>query len=240
MSTPKFDFQQGETLLIAKPFEWTSFDVVNKVRYAVKRQSGLPRKTKVGHAGTLDPLATGLLILCTGKATKKLQDFTLLGKEYTGTITLGATTPSFDLETEVDQTFSLEDLTEEKIKAAVEKLTGKIQQIPPAYSAKRIDGEKAYFKIRKGEVVKLPPREVEVYEFEITSLELPEIHFRISCSKGTYIRSLARDLGELLNNGGHLTALCRTRVGDYKLEDAWNLEDLIDTIQALPRQQIDI
>ena len=216
------DFENGAVLLLNKPYKWTSFDVVNYVRKIAK--------VKVGHAGTLDPLATGLLILCTGKMTKKIDEFQGQEKEYTGIITLGATTPSFDLETEIDASFSVLEISEEKVKAAAQRLTGILQQIPPAHSAKRIDGERAYHKARRGENVAVKPREVTVSEFEITSVEFKEstveAHFRIVCSKGTYIRSLARDLGLELKSGGHLTQLVRTRIGNFALNEALTVEDL--------------
>ena len=216
------DFETGAVLLMNKPHKWTSFDVVNYVRKIAK--------AKVGHAGTLDPLATGLLILCTGKMTKKIDEYQAQEKEYTGTITLGATTPSYDLETSVDKTFSISHLTEEKIKDAAHSLTGILQQMPPLYSAKRIDGERAYHKARRGENVAVTAREVTVSVFEITTIDFAETtvnaHFRIVCSKGTYIRSLARDLGEILETGGHLTELCRTRIGEFLLQNAHTIEDL--------------
>ncbi len=216
------DFEKGTVLLMNKPFKWTSFDVVNYVRKIAK--------VKVGHAGTLDPLATGLLILCTGKMTKQIDSFQAQEKEYTGVITLGATTPSFDLETEIDARFPIQGINLEKIKAAATLLTGNLLQIPPAHSAKQINGERAYLKARRGEVVEIKAREVCVSEFEITQLEINEstidAHFRIVCSKGTYIRSLARDLGEALNCGGHLTQLVRTRIGNFLLQEAKTVEEL--------------
>jgi tRNA pseudouridine55 synthase len=219
----KFNFIEGEVLLLNKPYKWTSFDVVNKVRNAIKIK-------KVGHAGTLDPLATGLLIVCTGKFTKKINEYQDREKEYTGTITLGATTPSFDLETEVDQTFDLKNITEEKIKHAAKSLEGKYGQMPPFHSAKMVNGERAYLKARRGETFEMKTREVEVKAFEITGIEMPFVHFRIECSKGTYIRSLARDLGESLSNGAHLSSLCRTRIGEFSLSEAFELKDFIDLV----------
>ena len=209
-------------MLINKPYKWTSFDVVNYVRRIAK--------VKVGHAGTLDPLATGLLILCTGKMTKKIDQYQAQEKEYTGTIKLGATTPSFDLETEIDFVFPIENISESKINEAAKTLTGTLHQIPPAHSAKRVDGERAYHKARRGEAVEVQAREVTVSEFEITTIEFVEktidVHFRIVCSKGTYIRSIARDLGLALNNGGHLTQLVRTRIGNLMLTDAKTIEEM--------------
>lgn len=216
------DFENGAVLLIDKPYKWTSFDVVNYVKKIAK--------VKVGHAGTLDPLATGLLILCTGKMTKKIDEYQAQEKEYTGTITLGATTPSFDLETEIDAAYSIEHVNEESIKAAAQQFIGILQQVAPAHSAKRIDGERAYFKARRGEAVEVKPREVTVTAYEITSVEFKEstvdAHFRVVCSKGTYIRSLARDLGLALNCGGYLTKLIRTRIGNFKLQEAKTVTDL--------------
>ncbi len=224
-----FDFQQGEILLINKPMEWTSFQVVNKIRYEIRRKLGI-KKIKVGHAGTLDPLATGLLILCTGKKTKTIDQIQKQTKEYTGRIQLGSTTPSFDLETEIDQQFSVDHLNEEVIKNAVSRLTGKIDQIPPSFSAKKVGGQRAYNAARKGELLVLPPNSVEVYEFEINCHVLPAVDFRITCSKGTYIRALARDLGKETNSGGHLTALHRTKIGNYAIEDALTVEEMIEQI----------
>lgn len=219
-----FNFQEGEMFLMDKPFRWTSFDVVKKVKYLIRKNLGI-KNIKVGHAGTLDPLATGLLIVCTGKFTKKIQDIQDLEKEYTGIIKLGSTTPSFDLETPVDKTFSFESVTEEQIRDASKKLTGTLQQIPPVFSAKKIDGKRAYEHARKRIDIEMKSSEITVKEFEITRIVLPEVHFRIVCSKGTYLRSIARDLGELLDNGGHLTQLCRTRIGGYKLEMATGMAD---------------
>ena len=218
----KIDNENGTVLLVNKPLKWTSFDVVNFVRGIIK--------VKVGHAGTLDPLASVLLILCTGKMTKQIDNYQAQEKEYTGIITLGATTPSFDLETEIDAHFSIDNLNETIIKAAAAELTGVLQQMPPAHSAKRIGGERAYLKARRGEQVEVKPREVSIRKFEITGLEFLEksvhVSFLVVCSKGTYIRSLARDLGEKLNNGGHLTQLIRTRIGDFQLKDAVSIEEL--------------
>ena len=220
-----FDFSEGEILLINKPYKWTSFDVVNNLRYFLKSKLGI-RKIKIGHAGTLDPLATGLLILCTGKLTKKIEEFKAFDKEYTGVFTLGATTPSFDLETEVDHLFPVNRITEKMILDTVAKFTGNQMQVPPRFSAVKIRGKRAYEYARQDEEVKLAPKAIEISAFEITRIELPEIHFRIACSKGTYIRALARDFGALLKNGAYLSALCRTRIGPYHLRDAWELENL--------------
>lgn len=209
----------GQFLLINKPLKWTSFDVVNKLRYRLKIK-------KIGHAGTLDPLATGLLIICTGKMTKRIEEFMGLEKEYTGTFMIGQTTPSYDLETEVSDPVDISGVSEESIRNAVNLLTGTILQLPPTHSAIKIGGKRAYKFARKGQDVELKPREVEVSEFEITRIELPAIDFRIVCSKGTYIRSLARDLGESLGVGAYLSQLCRTRIGSFRLEDAVSVDDV--------------
>lgn len=215
----------GRVLLINKPIQWTSFDVVNKLRYKLKIK-------KIGHAGTLDPLATGLLIICVGKMTKQIESFMGLEKEYTGTFVLGQTTPSYDLETPVSEQKDISGITPEAIATAIKSLTGKISQLPPAHSAIKIGGKRAYKFARKGKEVELQPREVEVKEFEITAMQLPEIQFRVVCSKGTYIRSLARDLGEKLGVGAYLSQLCRTRIGTYKLEKALSIEDVMPTEHA--------
>jgi tRNA pseudouridine55 synthase len=222
----EFDFAAGELLLVNKPYKWTSFDVVGKLRNSFK-----PLKLKVGHAGTLDPLATGLLIICTGKMTKQIDTFQAEEKEYTGTMVLGATTPSYDMETEADQTFATSNLTDEAIRNACEQFTGDIQQYPPAHSAIKIDGERLYEKARRGEEVELRLRAVTISEFEITRIELPEVDFRVVCSKGTYIRSLVNDFGKALNNGAYLSKLTRTRSGNFKLENAWEVMDLVGVIK---------
>ncbi len=222
------DFAEGQLLLINKPYKWTSFDVVGKLRNAFK-----PLKLKVGHAGTLDPLATGLLIICTGKMTKQIDTFQAQEKEYTGTMILGATTPSYDMETEPEQQFDISHITEEQIKDACKQFIGDIQQYPPAHSAIKIDGERLYEKARRGEEVELRLRNVTITEFEITGITLPEINFRVVCSKGTYIRSLVNDFGKALNNGAYLSKLRRTRSGEYKIEDAHEIEELVNTIREL-------
>ena len=222
-----FDFATGELLLVNKPYKWTSFDVVGKLRNSFK-----PLKLKVGHAGTLDPLATGLLIICTGKMTKQIDTFQAEEKEYTGTMVLGATTPSYDMETEPDQTFDISPLTEDQILNACEQFTGDIQQYPPAHSAIKIDGERLYEKARRGEEVELRLRSVTINEFEITRIELPEVDFKVVCSKGTYIRSLVNDFGKALHNGAYLSKLTRIRSGNFKLEDAWEVMDLVTVIRA--------
>lgn len=225
-NSAKFNFAEGEMLLIDKPLTWTSFDVVGKVRNSIK-----PLKLKVGHAGTLDPLATGLLIVCTGKLTKKIDSYQAEDKEYTGSITLGATTPSYDLETEIDQTFSIDHITEEMIFEAAKSFEGEIQQFPPAHSAIKINGERVYEKARRGEEVEIKSRQVRINSFLIEKIELPNVYFRISCSKGTYIRSLAYDFGKFLQSGSHLSSLRRTKSGHYRVENAWNLEQLIAEIK---------
>jgi tRNA pseudouridine55 synthase len=227
------DFADGQLLLINKPFEWTSFDVVGKLRNAFK-----PLKLKVGHAGTLDPLATGLLIICTGKMTKQIDTFQAEEKEYTGTMVLGATTPTYDLESEPEAKFDTSHLTDEEIKAACAQFTGDIQQYPPAHSAIKIDGERLYEKARRGEEVELRLRNVTISEFEITRIELPEVDFRVVCSKGTYIRSLINDFGAALNNGAYMSALRRTRSGNYRIEDAHEILELVDTIRDLKASEL--
>lgn len=222
-----FDFQNGELLLVDKPLTWTSFDVVGKIRNSTRI-----KKIKVGHAGTLDPLATGLLIVCTGKLTKKVDEFLAEEKEYTGNITLGATTPSYDLETEVNHTFPTNHITNEMLFEVAKTFEGEIEQVSPVYSALRIDGERAYHKARRGEEVKMKSRKVTIEAFEITNIEMPIVSFRIVCSKGTYIRSIAHDFGKKLNSGGYLSSLRRTRSGAFKIEDAWNLEELVAKIKT--------
>lgn len=213
------DFLAGKLLLIDKPFGWTSFDAVKKVHYTIRKAFGL-KKIKVGHAGTLDPLATGLLIICTGKFTKKIAELTLEDKTYTGTFTIGATTPSYDLESEVENHMPTAHITPEMVKDAAKKMSGVQMQMPPQFSAKQVDGKRAYESARKGIEVKLEPKEVNISRFEVDATSLPEVHFEITCSKGTYIRSMARDLGEILGCGAHLTKLVRTKVGAFELDDA--------------------
>lgn len=222
------DFSEGELLLIDKPKDWTSFDVVAKVRNAI-------RIKKVGHAGTLDPMATGLLILCTGKWTKRIDTYMAEEKEYEGTIFFGATTPSYDAESDADAHFPIDGLDENELLEATKQFIGVIQQYPPAFSAVKINGQRAYTLARKGQEVKLEARTVEVKEFELTRIAFPEVDFRVVCSKGTYIRSLAHDLGKAMNNGAHLTRLVRTRIGAFQLKDAWQLDSLIETIRAQKR-----
>lgn len=220
-----YNFYNGETLLIDKPYTWSSFQAVNKIKYAIKNHSsliheGVKTKPKVGHAGTLDPLATGLLIVCTGKKTKSINELMGLEKEYTGTFFLGATTPCFDLEKPVDQTFPTEHITEDLIKQTAKNFIGVQQQVPPLFSAVMVNGKRAYELARQGADTELKPREIEIKEFEITNMNLPSVDFRIVCTKGTYIRSIARDFGLTLNSGAHLTKLCRTRIGHFLLKDA--------------------
>nr|WP_228085025.1 tRNA pseudouridine(55) synthase TruB [Mucilaginibacter sp. JRF] len=219
-------------LLINKPYKWTSFDVVGKLRNAFK-----PLKLKVGHAGTLDPLATGLLIICTGKMTKQIDTFQAEEKEYTGTMVLGATTPSYDMETEVDQTFDISDISIEGMRAALGQFIGTIQQYPPAHSAIKIDGERLYEKARRGEEVERRAREVTIAEFELTRIELPEVDFRVTCSKGTYIRSLVHDFGAALGNGAYLSRLRRTRSGNFKIEDAREVMEMVNIIRDLKNSE---
>jgi tRNA pseudouridine55 synthase len=236
---PQSKFQTGQIILIDKPLTWTSFDVVNKVRWLIKNHIGV-KKIKVGHAGTLDPLATGLLILCTGKFTKKIEEIQAEEKEYTGIITLGATTPCFDLEKEIDQEFPVDHITEEKIKEVAASFLGTQEQVAPIHSAKKIDGKRAYEIAREGGEVKIKSNIITIKEFDVELTDLPEIEnmnnakinqacpykngihvkFRIVCGKGTYIRSIARDFGERLQSGGHLSQLVRTRIGEFKIENA--------------------
>jgi tRNA pseudouridine55 synthase len=211
------NFEEGKVLLIDKPLRWTSFDVIRKIR-------NLIRIKKVGHAGTLDPLATGLLIVCTGKFTKKINEYMAKEKEYTGSFTLGATTPTYDLESEPENFKPTTGISEEQIKKATAPFTGEIMQVPPAHSAIQIGGKRMYELARQGKEVKIDPRKVTVSEFEITKIELPLVYFKVVCSTGTYIRSLANDFGETLGCGAHLSSLCRTRIGEFKLEDAMSME----------------
>ncbi|GIV32962.1 MAG: tRNA pseudouridine synthase B [Chitinophagales bacterium] len=222
------EFVKGRIILVNKPLEWTSFDVVNKLRNVLQKK--LNRKLKVGHGGTLDPLATGLLIVCTGKATRLLSDITHYDKEYTGTLILGATTPSYDRETPIDQTYPTEDLTEELLHQAARQFTGLILQVPPAFSAVKVNGVRAYKKARRGHTVEMEPREVRIDSFELTEIRLPEVKFRVCCAKGVYIRSLVHDFGKALGCGAYLHQLCRTRIGPYRLEDAADLNSIIRSL----------
>ena len=221
---------EGQVILIDKPLTWSSFQAVNKLKYHLLRKYNLPKKYKIGHAGTLDPLATGLLIICTGKFTKRITEIQIQTKEYTGTITVGATTPSYDLETEVDQIFPTEHITSELIRETTKQFLGEIDQKPPIYSAIKKDGVRLYEHARAGETVEIPFRKTTIYEFEITRIELPEIDFRVTCSKGTYIRSLAFDFGTALQSGGHLTKLRRTKIGDYSVENGISPEEFEDKL----------
>lgn len=215
----KEDFLNGEILLIDKPLEWSSFQAVNALKWAIRKKFNL-KKIKIGHAGTLDPLATGLLVICTGKFTKKIPELQGQVKEYIGTFTVGATTPSYDLETEVDQTFSTEHITEAAIKEATNQFLGEIDQVPPVFSALKKDGKRLYELAREGKEVDIKSRKVEILEFEITRVTLPEVDFRVVCSKGTYIRSLAHDFGKALGSGAYLSALRRTKIGDFNVDNA--------------------
>lgn len=215
----KEEFLEGQTLLIDKPLTWSSFQAVNALKWGIRRKFDL-KKIKIGHAGTLDPLATGLLIICTGKFTKRIPILQGQAKEYTGTVTVGSTTPSYDLETEVNKTFAIDHITDEQIYATTSKFLGKINQVPPVFSALKKDGKRLYEYAREGQAVEVKSREVEISEFEITKIDLPKIEFRVVCSKGTYIRSLAYDFGKALQSGGHLSALRRTKIGDFNVDSA--------------------
>jgi tRNA pseudouridine55 synthase len=225
----EYDFKGGEVLLVNKPLKWTSFDVVNKLRYTIKHKLGV-KKIKVGHAGTLDPLADGLLIICTGKKTKTIESLMGLEKTYSGIIRLGGTTPSYDLETEVDNSSPTEHLTDELIHLKASEMVGEQDQYPPIFSAKKVQGKKAYDLARKGEEVELKPKRVEISAFEITKIDGLDVHFFIRCSKGTYIRSIANDLGKSLNSGGHLAALRREGIGSYSLDRAMSVDEWINEI----------
>lgn len=220
------DYQNGQVLLIDKPLTWTSFQAVNKLRWEIRQAFNI-KKIKVGHAGTLDPLATGLLIICTGKMTKQINTFQGQDKEYTGTFVIGSTTPSYDLETEIDKTFPTEHITEELIHETTNQFIGSIEQFPPIFSALKKDGKRLYEFARAGEDVEIKSRTVSVSEFEITNIEGNNIHFRVVCSKGTYIRSLAYDFGKALDSGAHLSELRRTKIGKYHVDDAMSPEDFI-------------
>lgn len=220
------DFKNGQVLLIDKPLNWTSFQVVNKLRWHIRQKFDL-KKIKVGHAGTLDPLATGLLIICTGKFTKKIDEYQGQIKEYTGEITLGATTPSYDLETEVDEIFPVDHITNELIYKTTEQFIGEINQIPPIFSAIKMEGVRLYKLAREGKTAEIKSRNITIETFEITNIDLPKIQFRIVCSKGTYIRSLAYDFGKALNSGGHLSQLRRTKIGAFSVDDSVEVSDFI-------------
>ena len=233
------DFKSGTILSFDKPLEWTSFGLVNKVRYLLCRHIG-EKKLKVGHAGTLDPLATGVLIICTGTATKQIDTLQAKTKEYVATLQLGATTPSFDLETEVDATYPTAHITEEKVKGALTRFIGRIEQVPPSYSACKVDGKRAYDLARQGKEVELKAKvlvidEIELQDFNSSSMQAT---IRVVCSKGTYIRALARDIGQALESGAHLTALRRTRIGDYRVEDCHTLDTFQQWLETLPKETV--
>ncbi len=224
------DLTNGKVLLVDKPLEWTSFQVVNKIRWHIKKKFGI-KKIKVGHAGTLDPLATGLLIICIGKETKNIEQYQGLIKEYTGTFTLGATTPSYDLETEIDQKYPTEHINSKLLDEVKKQFIGTIQQKPPIFSAIKKDGKRLYELARKGQTTEIKSRPVEISEFEITSNELSKLDFRVVCSKGTYIRSLAHDFGNALQSGAHLSKLRRTKIGNFSVEEALTIEGFIQQLE---------
>jgi tRNA pseudouridine55 synthase len=227
------DYKSGQVLLIDKPLTWTSFQAVNKLRWAIRKAYSI-KKIKVGHAGTLDPLATGLLVICTGKMTKQINAFQGQEKEYTGTFVVGSTTPSYDLETEIDATFPIDHISEDLIHKTTKQFIGIIEQYPPVFSAIKKDGKRLYEFARAGEAVEIKSREIEISEFEITDINILknsiELNFRVVCSKGTYIRSLAHDFGKALNSGAHLSVLRRTRIGDFEVKNALSPEDFIATL----------
>lgn len=230
------NFIEGEILYFNKPLTWTSFGLVAKVRYLLSKKQGV-KKLKVGHAGTLDPLASGVMIICTGKATKRIEEFQYQTKEYIATLRLGATTPSFDLEKEIDATYPTEHITRESVEEALKNFIGCIQQVPPVFSACKIDGERAYDLARKGKEVELKPKTLVIDEIELLDYHLPEIKIRVVCSKGTYIRALARDIGQALKSGAHLTGLVRTRVGEITLDRCLEIDNFQDW---LDKQEIEI
>ena len=223
---------EGQLLLIDKPLNWTSFQVVNKIRWELKNKFGI-KKLKVGHAGTLDPLATGLLLVCTGKMTKKISEIQALVKEYTGTFTLGATTPSYDLETHIDGTFPIDHLDDNALKEVINQFTGVVDQYPPVFSAIKKDGKRLYEYARKGEEIKIKSRQVEILAFELTKIKLPTIDFYVKCTKGTYIRSLANDYGKALGSGAHLSSLRRTAIGLHRIEDAYTIEQITAQLEVI-------
>lgn len=224
------DYKNGQVLLIDKPLNWTSFQVVNKLRWEIRQRFNI-KKIKVGHTGTLDPLATGLLIVCTGKFTKKIDTYQAQKKEYTGTITVGGTTPSYDLETEINETFPIHHITEELIHNTTKQFIGELDQKPPIFSAIKKDGKKLYELARAGETTEIKTRKITITEFEITKIDLPNIEFRVVCSKGTYIRSLAYDFGNALNSGAHLSALRRTKIGSFSIDNAQSVEGFIEGLR---------
>mgnify|MGYP000654161120 CR=1 FL=1 len=224
------DYKAGQVLLIDKPLKWTSFQAVNKLRWEIRQAFNI-KKIKVGHAGTLDPLATGLLVICTGKMTKQIESFQGQIKEYTGTITLGSTTPSYDLESEINETFPTEHITEALIHETTKQFIGEIDQYPPVFSALKKDGKRLYEYARAGEAVEIKSRKITIETFEITKIEGNIVDFRVVCSKGTYIRSLANDFGKALQSGGHLSALRRTKIGDFNVDDALSIEGFIENLK---------
>jgi tRNA pseudouridine55 synthase len=226
------EFLEGKVILIDKEIDWTSFDVVNKLRRSLRTELDIP-KIKVGHAGTLDPLASGLVIICTGRATKTIDSFQDLEKEYVAEITLGATTPSFDLETEIDEKFPTDHIDREMLDLALKSFIGDIPQVPPIYSAKQIDGKRAYDLARQGEQVKMRTNIVSIYEIEIVEFDIPKLILRVRCGKGTYMRSLANDLGVSLKSGAHLSGLRRTKIGDYHVNDAENIAEFVKKLKPL-------
>ncbi len=230
------NFKEGEVLYFDKPLKWTSFALVNKIRYHISRKLNV-KKIKVGHAGTLDPLATGVMIVCTGKATKRIEEFQYHTKEYIATLQLGATTPSFDLEKEIDATYPTEHITRELVESTLKTFLGTIEQVPPAFSACKVDGKRAYELARNGDEVPLKPKTLIIDEIELLECNLPVVKIRVVCSKGTYIRALARDIGEALHSGAHLIGLVRTRVGEVSLEDCMNVEDFE---KWLDKQEIEV
>ena len=223
---------EGELLLIDKPLNWTSFQVVNKIRWELKNKFGI-KKLKVGHAGTLDPLARGLLLVCTGKMTKKISEIQALVKEYTGTFTMGATTPSYDLETPIDGTFPIDHLDDNALKEVINQFTGVVDQYPPVFSAIKKEGKRLYEYARKGEEIKINSRQIEILAFELTKIKLPTIDFYVKCSKGTYIRSLANDYGKALGSGAHLSSLRRTAIGLHRIEDAYTIEQITAELEVI-------
>jgi tRNA pseudouridine55 synthase len=225
-------YLEGATLYIDKPLTWTSFDVVNKIRKSLRHHLGI-QKIKVGHAGTLDPLATGLVIVCTGKATKQITQYQDLEKVYEAKVRLGSTTPSFDLETEIDHTFPWEHITMEMVEQTIDKFKGEQEQMPPIYSAKSVDGKRAYEMARKGKEITLRMQQITIHNLEVLSFESPDLTVNVECSKGTYIRSLARDLGTSMGSGGHLTGLRRTRIGPYQVSEAISVDNFIEKIKLL-------
>ena len=225
------NYVDGEILFVNKPLNWTSFDLVNKIRWKISRALNV-KKIKVGHAGTLDPLATGVMIICTGKATRRIEEFQYQTKEYIATLHLGATTPCFDQEKEIDAYFPTEHITEELVNKVIPSFVGEIWQVPPVYSAVKVDGKRAYDYARDGQEVELKAKLLVIDEIEVLNFSLPELKIRVVCSKGTYIRALARDIGEALGSGAHLTALERTRIGEIRLENCWQIDALLTRIET--------